>query len=227
MIDGVGNVQRLLVVGEPNRYSMALVSELVGPRLSDVVLASRSSTTSARAAEEIRSWGVPNVATPTYEPLEPITHRGLINSVFKAGDVDVTILADNLQLNEESFELDPEGAVQVVTHNLTAAISIGLNVARNVREQGHGVIIIVTHVDKRRATESGYVHAATQAGLETFADGVSESLRQSGARVGIIRIGDDAAARTSQLRAAAARIIKARSSQTIDIPQGLGFKLRK
>lgn len=225
MIDGVGNVQRLLVVGEPNRYSMAIVSELVGPRLGDVVLASRSSTTTAQAAEEIRSWGVPNVATPTYEPLEAITHRGLIDSVFKAGDVDVTILADELRLNEESFELDPESAVQVVMHNLTAPVSIGLNVVRNLREQGHGVLIIVTRTGKQRGQSIGDVNRATQTGLQTFAQGLGERLRKSGARTGLIKIGDDREVKTSELRAATAQIIKSRGNQTVSIPKSFGLKL--
>lgn len=199
MIDSVGNVNSVLLVGATSDIGLAVLARLTGPRLSRVVLAGRPSTTLERAGELIRHSGVANVEVRAFDANDRVAHEALITSVFNAGDIDVTIMAVGATPGssgvgtEGAAEVDPGAIMRGIDTNLTGVASCSTQVAQRMRAQGHGTIVIFTEAavwrSTRRSTAATIGFEASQAGLDSFARGLAASLRGSGARLLLVRLG--------------------------------------
>ena len=105
------------------------------------------------------------------------------------GDVDVVLLAFGVLGDQSTVEADPEEGVRVATVNYTGAVSVGLHVARRLREQGHGALVVMSSVAGDRARRSNFVYGSSKAGLDAFAQGLGDALEGSGASVVVVRPG--------------------------------------
>jgi decaprenylphospho-beta-D-erythro-pentofuranosid-2-ulose 2-reductase len=68
-------------------------------------------------------------------------------------------------------------------------VSVGLHVARRLRKQGHGALVVLSSVAADRARRANYVYGSTKAGLDAFAQGLGDALHGSGASVLVVRPG--------------------------------------
>jgi NAD(P)-dependent dehydrogenase (short-subunit alcohol dehydrogenase family) len=68
-------------------------------------------------------------------------------------------------------EDDPERAVTVACINYVGAVSAGLHVARHIRRQGHGTLVVLSSVAGERVRRSNFVYGSTKAGLDAFSQG--------------------------------------------------------
>ena len=82
-----------------------------------------------------------------------------------------------------------DGAVQLARTNYVGAVSVCLAVARRLREQGHGTLIVLSSVAGERVRRSNFIYGSTKAGLDGFAQGLGDALAGSGAGVLIVRPG--------------------------------------
>lgn len=188
MIDGVGNVASILVLGGTSEIGLAIVDRMVSRRLSRVILAGPECDAIASAAARVRGFGVGRVETPRFEATETWSHARLVDQVFDAGDVDVVVLAADVGSNAGESQTNPSVAIEIASANYTGSVSIGLQVARRMREQGHGFFVILSSVAGERPRQSDFIFGSSMAGLDAFAVGLGESLRKSGVRVIVCRI---------------------------------------
>jgi decaprenylphospho-beta-D-erythro-pentofuranosid-2-ulose 2-reductase len=96
-------------------------------------------------------------------------------------------------------EDDPERAVTVACINYVGAVSAGLHVARHIRRQGHGTLVVLSSVAGERVRRSNFVYGSTKAGLDAFSQGLDAALVGSGGRVMIVRPGFVTNAMTAHL----------------------------
>jgi len=75
-------------------------------------------------------------------------------------------------------------------------------VAKRLRAQGHGTIVVLSSVAAQRPRRSNYLYGASKAGLDAFARGLQLSLAESGVRVLVVRPGFVRTAMTAGLRPA-------------------------
>jgi decaprenylphospho-beta-D-erythro-pentofuranosid-2-ulose 2-reductase len=68
-------------------------------------------------------------------------------------------------------------------------VSVGLHVARRLRLQGHGSLVVFSSVAGDRARRSNYIYGSTKAGLDAFAQGLGDALYGTGAHVLVVRPG--------------------------------------
>ncbi|MEI8084320.1 MAG: decaprenylphospho-beta-D-erythro-pentofuranosid-2-ulose 2-reductase, partial [Actinomycetes bacterium] len=139
MIDGVGNVHSILVLGGIGDVSVAIVDRLVGPRLTRVVLGAPASPELDNAVTRIRGFGVGEVRTVDFDPREDWSHARLIDSVFDAGDIDVVVLIPGPQVSEltdPSGSIDATAAIEVLSATLTGSASAALQLTRRMGTQG-------------------------------------------------------------------------------------------
>jgi decaprenylphospho-beta-D-erythro-pentofuranosid-2-ulose 2-reductase len=191
VLDALGNAQSVLVIGATSDIGAAVVSRLAGGgRLRRVVLAGRpgpgrdAAVTGHRAA-----LGGEVVVEPVdFDATEVRTHEAALGPVFDAGDVDVVVLAVGV-LPEEPTLPDPVAAAGVVTANFTGAVSALTVVAERCRRQGHGTLVVLSSVAGERPRRSNYLYGSTKAGLDAFATGLGEDLRDSGVVVLVVRPG--------------------------------------
>ena len=80
-------------------------------------------------------------------------------------------------------------AIEIATVNYTGAVSAGLHVARRLKNQGHGTLVVLSSVAGDRARRSNFVYGSTKAGLDAFAQGLDAALAGTGAHVLIVRPG--------------------------------------
>lgn len=188
MIDALGNVQSILVLGGTSDIAMATIERLASARLNRVVLAGRPSPTLEDVAQRIRAMGIATVTTIPFDAADPRRHSEVIDEAFDGGDIDVTLVAAGVGYEQQDLETNPDLAVRMATTNFVGAMSAGLRVGQRIRIQGHGAIVFVTNVAGRRPRRSTFVYGATQAGIDNFAVGLGKSLRGSGGRVIVIRV---------------------------------------
>jgi decaprenylphospho-beta-D-erythro-pentofuranosid-2-ulose 2-reductase len=68
-------------------------------------------------------------------------------------------------------------------------VSMGLHVAGMFRSQGHGTLVVLSSVAAERARRDNFVYGSSKAGLDAFAQGLSDALVDVGARVLVVRPG--------------------------------------
>ena len=77
----------------------------------------------------------------------------------------------------------------MMTVNFTWPAAAMSAVADRLRRQGHGRIIVLSSVAGFRVRRSNFIYGSAKAGLDGFAQGLSESLRGTGVTVHIVRPG--------------------------------------
>lgn len=192
MVDALGNPQSVLLLGGTSEIGLAIVERLRGGgRLEAVVLAGRPGPALTAAADRLRAAGVPTVEEVAFDAAEAGGHEAALEEAWtRAGrDLDVVVLAFGVLGDQATFEDDPDAAVAAVQVNYVGAVSAGLRVARHLRRQGHGWLVVLSSVAGERARRSNFVYGSSKAGLDAFATGLGDALHGSGARVLVVRPG--------------------------------------
>ncbi len=234
MIDAVGNVQSILVLGGTSDIAMATIERLTSARLNRVVLAGRPSPALEDAATRVRSFGVQNVSTIAFDATDPPRHCDVIDAVFDGGDIDVVVFAVGVAVGvgtvggELEIERNPAAAVTMAMTNYVGPMNAGLLVAQRIRKQGHGFLAFITSVAGERPRKSTFVYGSTQSAIDSFAVGLGESLRGTGGRVLVIRVGKVA---TKQLGgttvATGSRTATATAASAVAVASAIAVGLRR
>lgn len=191
MLDALGAPQSVLVLGATSQIAAATVTRLAGRgRLRRVVLAGRpgAGRDAAVAATRTTVGDAVSVEAVDFDATDVGSHARVLDAVFDAGDVDVTLLAFGV-LPPTPTLADPAAAAEVVTTNFSGAVSALTVVAERSRGQGHGVLVVLSSVAGERVRRSNYLYGSTKAGLDAFATGLGEDLRGSGVSVLVVRPG--------------------------------------
>jgi len=189
MIDALGEPQSVLVLGGTSEIALATIKEMPRNRLRRVVLAGRPSPALNAAVTELASLNIPGVEAVDFDAKNTDSHGQIIDSIFDNADVDLVILAFGLLGDQMVAEEDPSHAVELATVNYTGSVSAGLHIARRLKHQGHGTLVVLSSVAGDRARRSNYVYGSTKAGLDAFAQGLDAALAGTGAHVLIVRPG--------------------------------------
>src|SRR5205823_3951277 len=87
------------------------------------------------------------------------------------------------------FDERPEQAAAAARTNYVGVVSVGLEVAARLRQQGHGTVVLLSSVAGERVRKANFVYGSTKAGADGFAQGLGDALAPFGARVLIVRPG--------------------------------------
>lgn len=203
MKNALGAVQSVLVLGGGSDIGQAIAKRLAAPRYAKVVLAARRPAELTEAAAALLDAGARQVETLAFDACDTASHEAFIaRTVDLIGDIDVVVVAFGLLGDQLADEAGGDGAVQVARTNYVGAMSISLAVARRLRHQGHGTLVVLSSVAGERARRDNFIYGSTKAGVDTFAQGLADSLAGSGARVLIVRPGFVETKMTSGLRPA-------------------------
>jgi decaprenylphospho-beta-D-erythro-pentofuranosid-2-ulose 2-reductase len=188
--DALGAPQSVLVLGGASDIAIATVRRLVAARTRTVVLAGRHLDKLEEPVSELRRLGADRVEAVPFDADDTASHGAFADDVLtRFGDIDVVLLAFGVLGQQDEAEDDPEVAVGLLRTNFVGAASVGLHVARHLRRQGHGTLVVLSSVAGERARRSNFVYGSSKAGLDAFFQGLGDSLVGSGARVLIVRPG--------------------------------------
>jgi decaprenylphospho-beta-D-erythro-pentofuranosid-2-ulose 2-reductase len=188
VIDAVGNVRRVLLLGGSSDIGLAIVERLAGDRPLDVVLAGRPSERLDAAGQRLRRGGG-SVSVVPFDAEDFPSLRPAVDEAFSHGDVDVAVVAFGVLGDPEQAWQDVDAARRMVEVNYTSAVVCGVLLARQLGAQGYGAIVVLSSVAGERPRRSNFVYGSTKAGIDAFYTGLREALRPRGVRVLVVRPG--------------------------------------
>ena len=190
MRDALGAVQSVLVLGAGSDIAHAITQRLVDGRARTIVLAGRKPDEYAERAAELRKAGADVVDQVAFDALDLTSHPSFVDGVWEHhGDVDLALVAFGVLPDQDALDHDPEAAGVAAVTNYAGAVSVCTAVADRMSRQGHGTIVILSSVAGQRARKAMPVYGSSKAGLDAFAQGLSDRLHGTGVRVVIVRPG--------------------------------------
>ena len=188
MNDALGQPQSVLVLGGGSDIARALTRRLVAARAKTVILAGRPGSASVAAAAAAAEPDA-EVRTVDFDATDPASVAAAVDVAFDGGDIDLVVLAFGVLGDQAAAELEPLRAVETATVNYTAAVVAGLAVAKHLRRQGYGTLLVLSSVAGARVRRANFVYGSSKAGMDGFFQGLGDALTGSGARVVIVRPG--------------------------------------
>ncbi len=191
MKDAFGHPQSAVVLGGTSDIAGEIIKLLAADRCRTVVLAGRDSNALVRAAQASRAAGAETVETVMFNASEVKGVEATVAQCFDAADghVDVVIMAIGELGHQLSDELDVDRLVQMLAVNFMWPAAAMSAVAARLQAQGHGSIVVLSSVAGVRVRRANFLYGSAKAGLDTYAQGLAESLRGSGVSVHIVRPG--------------------------------------
>ncbi len=193
MRDAFGHPQTMVVLGGTSEIGEAVVRDLAALRLTRLVLAGRNPSVLEEAVERAQGAGTLRASTVVCDAADPDSAAGAVEACFAAvgQPVDLVLVTVGLLGDQEDDEGDPARVARMVTVNFTwPAAAIGAAVAR-LRAQGSGRLVVLSSVAGVRVRRANYLYGSAKAGLDAYALGQAEALRDTGGavRVQVVRPG--------------------------------------
>jgi decaprenylphospho-beta-D-erythro-pentofuranosid-2-ulose 2-reductase len=203
MQDGLGSVQRVLVLGAASDIAAATLHRLVRDRTRSVVLASREPDRLDKLAHELREAGATEVDCVPFDAVDYASHERLVDRIFTTADIDLILVTFGVLGDQHAAEHDRAKAVEIAGVNYLGAVSVLSAVTQRLRAQGHGVIVGLSSVAGERVRRSNFIYGSSKAGFDGYLQGLGESLAGTGVRVLVVRPGFVHTKMTAGLAAAA------------------------
>ncbi|GAB3357528.1 decaprenylphospho-beta-D-erythro-pentofuranosid-2-ulose 2-reductase [Modestobacter lapidis] len=188
MIDALGSVGSLLLVGGTSDIAVATAHRYLRERPLRVVVAARDTPRRAAVADQLSAAGG-SVEVVDFDADDPGSPERMLARVAAGGDVDVALVAFGQLGNAEQLRSDAAAVAQLARVNYVVPTVVGTVLAEHMRRQGHGVIVALSSVAGERPRASNFVYGSTKAGLDAFYSGLSDSLAGSGVSVLVVRPG--------------------------------------
>jgi decaprenylphospho-beta-D-erythro-pentofuranosid-2-ulose 2-reductase len=188
MRNALGGVQSVLVLGGSSEIAAATVRKLVADRCRRVTLAVRDVASVDAFATELRGRSV-EVEVVAFDARDFASHEAALGAVFDRGDVDLVLSAFGVLGDQDAFDADPVAAADAVVVNFAGQVSALGVVATRMQAQGHGLVVVLSSVAGERVRRDNPVYGSTKAGLDAYAQGLSDRLVGTGVSVLIVRPG--------------------------------------
>ena len=191
MINSLGDVQSILVIGGTSEIGICTVLE-IGERkhLRRIILAGRDSAALSRQSVEfLRKFPDVIVDVETIDLLETGSISKKIDALFERCQIDVVLLTAGVLPEMDDTIIDPVTTVNTTKVNFLGQLEAGTSALAGFRKQGSGILVVVSSVAVERPRRDNYVYGAAKAGLDAWANGAADALVGSGIRVLVVRPG--------------------------------------
>lgn len=189
MLNAVGQAQNILLLGGTSEIGLGIVSEFLTHGPARVTLAARAESPRLDAAKSDLEAKGATVEVVDFDATTFDEHPAVIEKAFAHGDVDVAIVAFGTLGDQEELWQDQAKAVASAETNYTAPVSLGVLLGQKFKAQGHGTIVALSSVAGQRVRRSNFVYGASKAGVDGFFINLGEAIRDSGAKVLVVRPG--------------------------------------
>lgn len=189
MLNAVGQAQNILLLGGTSEIGLGIVSEFLDKAPARVTLAARKDSPRIAAAKDALEAKGATVEVVDFDATDFDSHPATVEAAFAHGDVDVAILAFGTLGDQEQLWQDHNAAVDSAQTNFTGPVSLGVLLGQRFKAQGHGTIVALSSVAGMRVRRSNFVYGASKAGVDGFFINLGEALRDSGAKVLVVRPG--------------------------------------
>ena len=192
MKNSLGEYQKILLLGGRSDIGAGIAAGLTSPFTTKVTLAGRSMkevdsfkfrqllSSNAHSALEIESI--------EFDAADVESHVEFARG-FESDPPDLVIIAFGELGDNEAMRDDPSSASRLITVNMVGAVTVALAFAKIFERQGNGHLMFLSSVAGVRARRSNFIYGSSKAGLDAFAQGLSDALAKSGVEVTIVRPG--------------------------------------
>jgi decaprenylphospho-beta-D-erythro-pentofuranosid-2-ulose 2-reductase len=188
VIDALGSVGSLLLVGGTSDIAVATARAYLAERPLRVVVAARDTPRRSAVADDLRAAGA-QVEVVDFDADDPTSPARMVEEAFAGGDVDVALVAFGQLGDAEQLRTDADAVGRLAQVNYVAPTVVGTELAGRMRTQGHGVIVALSSVAGERARASNFVYGSTKAGMDAFYSGLADSFVGTGVSVLVVRPG--------------------------------------
>ncbi|UOY01194.1 decaprenylphospho-beta-D-erythro-pentofuranosid-2-ulose 2-reductase [Blastococcus sp. PRF04-17] len=188
MIDALGSVGSLLLVGGTSDIAVATAHRYLAERPLRVVVAARDTPRRGEVAADLTAAGA-DVQVVDFDADDPESPARMVAEAAAGGDIDVAVVAFGQLGDADRLRTDSEAVAQIGHVNYVAPAVVGTELANRMREQGHGVIVALSSVAGERVRASNFVYGSTKAGMDAFYSGLADSLAGTGVSVLVVRPG--------------------------------------
>lgn len=189
MKDGLGRVDSVLVLGGTSEIGLATARALVAAGTRRVILAGRNSRSLEEAAAAFGATPA-QVSIEAFDATAVAEHEQIIDALFdRHGDVDVVLLAFGVLGDPAESGENHDLAVEIVTTNGLGVVSVSIPLARRLRQQGHGTLVLLSSAGATRVRASTRVYGASKAAIDAYGLALRDSLHGSGVEVLVVRPG--------------------------------------
>ena len=182
MLNGLGQIQNILVIGGKSQIALETVLNIPLAPNGKVFLLGR----------EIRKENIvlanTEVTKINYDISDSSQQISEISELFDKRDFDLVIFSIGyLGLSPSKSTLEQDQIIFDV--NFTHSASVLNYVAKRLKSQNHGKILILSSVASLRPRKSNYIYGAAKSGFDFFARGLQLDLLGTGVNVCIARPG--------------------------------------
>lgn len=191
MIDALGRVQTVLIIGGTSTIGLATLRTLATRHaLNNVVLGGRIGPALDAVAHELSSSLAPaTVSVADVDLADPAGSLAMARTVFASAEFDVVILSAGVLHGNGKVTEDPSSGVDMATVNYVSQMAIGTVALEAMRRQGFGVLVVISSVAGERTRADNYAYGSTKAALDAWASGVADALAGGPVRVLVVRPG--------------------------------------
>jgi NAD(P)-dependent dehydrogenase (short-subunit alcohol dehydrogenase family) len=180
----------VLVLGGRSEIGLELAERLVRRGARHVCLAARRSAELDAEEARLRAAGATSVTRLEFDADDLAGHERVLTEALAAQPpVTVAVLAFGVLGDQARAEDDAAHALAVVTTDYLAQVSVLTHLARLMRAQGSGRLVVFSSVAGVRVRRANYVYGSAKAGLDGFASGLADALHGSGVRLLLVRPG--------------------------------------
>ena len=178
----------ILVLGGRSEIGLAVSRRLAsGAR---VVLAARRADDLDEPERRLRNAGATAVHRVEFDADDVGSHRAVLDDVVaRFGPLSTVVVAFGVLGEQERAEHDVEHALAVVHTDYVAHVAVLTHLARVLRSQGSGTVVVFSSVAGVRVRRANYVYGSAKAGLDGFTRGLTDALHGTGVHVLLVRPG--------------------------------------
>ena len=191
MIDGLGSVQSVVLIGGTSEIGIATLHEMgKRKRLQRIVLCGRQSENLQRTAEILAfDFANAKIELVPMDLLNSGTLSLVVEEIFDAGRIDVVVLAAGVLPDASRAMDDAEYAVESAKVNFLGPLEIGTAALSRFRKQGHGTLVVMSSVAAERPRKDNYVYGSAKSGIDAWANGAADAIAGTAVRVLVVRPG--------------------------------------
>lgn len=155
-----------------------------------VVLAARDPDRLTEQVAAVRAAGATAVDTIAFDADDLGSHEALIHGLIaRFGAPRIAVLAFGILGDQALAETDSGHAAAIVHTDYVAQVSLLTSLAMVMRAAGTGTLVVFSSVAGVRVRRANYVYGSAKAGLDGFANGLTDALHGSGVRLLVVRPG--------------------------------------
>ncbi len=169
MLNGLGEYQKILVVGGKSDLALAILDQLPVAEDAEIILLGRN-LNSFVIPDYLKAFSVQRIEIE-FNRVEKT--RDAIVRVFDEIDIDLAIIAYSVLGNEE-LQLDPNIFAEVLHTNFYSQALVLNQISARMSKQMHGQILHISSVAGIRPRKRNFVYGVSKFGVDFIAQGLQK-----------------------------------------------------